>query len=68
MSAIKRTEWGVHFGDQAIEPCVSYEDARRVIREAREHIKSGEWDAEDYEPMTLVSREVMTVTGEWRLR
>lgn len=64
-AANQRTEWGLRYGDGEIESPLSYQDARRMRRDHRDAIASGEVDADDYEPMRLVRRTVTTETTDW---
>lgn len=64
------TEAALRYGDGEIEVGFNFpEDVQDRIDSAREHIDAGEWSADDYEPMEVLTRKVITkkVTEEWEI-
>lgn len=67
MKTTSWTEWGVRFGDGEVDyDYMEREYAEKAIADIRVSIAEYDFDADDYEPMTVVYRDVtQDVAVDW---
>lgn len=68
MASRRKREWAVRYGDGEIDEHVSLQHAQRTVRVVRRDIRDGLVDPDDYEPMEILSREVIITTSKWAVR
>lgn len=58
-------QYAVMYGDGEVVEANDRDDAEDQIVAARGLIEDGSWDADDYEPMKLVTRVEMVALSPW---